>query len=595
MVTPNASTALGKEYTLSLLQTPSVTDLNNVKIALYGEPTIPETGALTLSNLDSRIDSLESGSAVTITESAGSGNVLKSYVFRQGEASAEQPDSNIIGTISIPKDFLVKSGTVEVCETADQPVEGLKVGDKYLDFVINAQDGLGTESHIYIPVQDLVDIYKSGNGVNVGSDNTISAVVDASGEFLSVSAAGLKVSGVSEAITAAKAELKGSASDTSASETIAGAKKYADEAVAAKNVTAEGDSYVSASASGNKITVAATQSTKDSLALADNSLQGIDTTPAGTNVKVTLGTSGKNVTVSVVETGLTEALAKKADKVASPTAGNFAGLDANGNLTDSGKKAADFATAAQGATADSAVQTVTGQNAVTNSNYVAVSVEAVKTGTDVALTSHANVTTHTVSDAVVGTDDGLATAADVKGYVDAQKAAVNTAIANMDADLDASGTPAHGGVFVVSGVTEVDGKLTAVDSTEVEVAGAAAAAEARLRGASTDEGYVADDTLAALRNDINSITGGSGSIATQIQAAVNDLDSDVNVAASASEGHVISSNASTATQADATVVNVLKSLTITDGKISVATAETIGAITLTELRSVLVATPASGE
>ena len=37
--------------------------------------------------------------------------------------------------------------------------------------------------------------------------------------------------------------------------------------------------------------------------------------------------------------------ADKADKVSSPTVGNFAGLDANGNLTDSGKKAADFANA----------------------------------------------------------------------------------------------------------------------------------------------------------------------------------------------------------------------------------------------------------
>ena len=46
----------------------------------------------------------------------------------------------------------------------------------------------------------------------------------------------------------------------------------------------------------------------------------------------------------------------KADKVASATSGNFAGLDANGNLTDSGSKAADFATAAQGAKADTAVQ-----------------------------------------------------------------------------------------------------------------------------------------------------------------------------------------------------------------------------------------------
>ena len=37
-------------------------------------------------------------------------------------------------------------------------------------------------------------------------------------------------------------------------------------------------------------------------------------------------------------------LSTKADKVSSPTSGNFAGLDSNGNLTDSGKKAADFAT-----------------------------------------------------------------------------------------------------------------------------------------------------------------------------------------------------------------------------------------------------------
>lgn len=38
----------------------------------------------------------------------------------------------------------------------------------------------------------------------------------------------------------------------------------------------------------------------------------------------------------------------KADKVASATSGNFAGLDANGNLTDSGKKASDFVAAESG-------------------------------------------------------------------------------------------------------------------------------------------------------------------------------------------------------------------------------------------------------
>lgn len=48
----------------------------------------------------------------------------------------------------------------------------------------------------------------------------------------------------------------------------------------------------------------------------------------------------------------------KADKVSGATANNFAGLDANGNLKDSGSKASDFATAAQGAKADSAIQSV---------------------------------------------------------------------------------------------------------------------------------------------------------------------------------------------------------------------------------------------
>lgn len=42
---------------------------------------------------------------------------------------------------------------------------------------------------------------------------------------------------------------------------------------------------------------------------------------------------------------LTNALEGKADKVSNATNGNFAGLDANGNLTDSGKKASDFQTA----------------------------------------------------------------------------------------------------------------------------------------------------------------------------------------------------------------------------------------------------------
>jgi hypothetical protein len=50
----------------------------------------------------------------------------------------------------------------------------------------------------------------------------------------------------------------------------------------------------------------------------------------------------------------------KADKVSGATNNDFAALDANGNLKDSGKKASDFATAAQGSLADSAYQKPSG-------------------------------------------------------------------------------------------------------------------------------------------------------------------------------------------------------------------------------------------
>lgn len=87
------------------------------------------------------------------------------------------------------------------------------------------------------------------------------------------------------------------------------------------------------------------------------------------------------------------------------------------------KDSSDFATADQGAKADSAIQSVTGESAVANSSYVKVSVEASTQPSTkaVTLSSHANVTTHDISTAVANTADGLAVASDVKSYVDSIK------------------------------------------------------------------------------------------------------------------------------------------------------------------------------
>ena len=84
-------------------------------------------------------------------------------------------NSTAVGdVINIPKDYLVKSGEVKSCTTANSPVSGYKVGDKYIDFVINTAAGDGNTSHIYLLVSDLVDTYTGGNGINISNQNVVS-------------------------------------------------------------------------------------------------------------------------------------------------------------------------------------------------------------------------------------------------------------------------------------------------------------------------------------------------------------------------------------------------------------------------------------
>ena len=67
------------------------------------------------------------------------------------------------------------------------------------------------------------------------------------------------------------------------------------QSVTDKNVDATGDAYVSATAAGNKVTVAATDSTKASLALADTALQESGITTGGANG--TIAVNGNDVAV----------------------------------------------------------------------------------------------------------------------------------------------------------------------------------------------------------------------------------------------------------------------------------------------------------
>lgn len=138
-----------------------------------------------------------------------------------------------------------------------------------------------------------------------------------------------------------------------------------------------------------------------------------------------------SITTDSLDSSLKTALGKANSAVQSVTAGTGNGtIKVDGtDVSVTGLKSAAYtessayATSAQGTKADSAIQSVSGETAVTNSSYVAVSVEASTNSSSkaVTLTSHANVTTHDVSTAVASTADGLALASDVKSYVDNSK------------------------------------------------------------------------------------------------------------------------------------------------------------------------------
>ena len=75
-----------------------------------------------------------------------------SYAVKQG-------GSQVGATINIPKDYLVKSATVDTVTSADLSTlgNGFEVGDKYMDFVVNTKGNDGTDEHIYVNVKDLVE------------------------------------------------------------------------------------------------------------------------------------------------------------------------------------------------------------------------------------------------------------------------------------------------------------------------------------------------------------------------------------------------------------------------------------------------------
>ena len=110
-------------------------------------------------------------------ESNGQEDYAKVYKLYQGASASDMSANALVGTINIPKDLVVQSGSVETVVTADEPYEGAEVGDKYIELVIQNQS-----EPLYIPAKDLVDIYTAQQNAAqvqlvIDGNNVISASI----------------------------------------------------------------------------------------------------------------------------------------------------------------------------------------------------------------------------------------------------------------------------------------------------------------------------------------------------------------------------------------------------------------------------------
>lgn len=99
----------------------------------------------------------ELGGVVTVEQQVtAEEGFITTYVVKQNGVQ-------VGSKINVPKDFLVRSATVETASDDDTPVIGYAAGDRYIDFVINTIDNDETNEHLYLLVSDLISEYTADN------------------------------------------------------------------------------------------------------------------------------------------------------------------------------------------------------------------------------------------------------------------------------------------------------------------------------------------------------------------------------------------------------------------------------------------------
>ncbi len=283
--------------------------VKTAKVALK----LDNSGNVTLSQSASGLKAVAPEYTVEALATAETG-YLKTYRLKKGS-------SYVGASINIPKDFLVKSGSVVSGTWSGTTFTESTTGkDKALKLVIYTKDSSTASDTIYINVKDLVDVYTAGNGILISDNNKVSinsgnaaqyidvpdpddidsgsttldlaiesltakagvqSVGSLKGDILLDTGAGgangtvqFAVNSTNKTISATVRGLKSAATYDASSFATASQGTKADSAV--QNAT--GDTYVSATkGSNNIVSLAATDTLKNAVTKADNSVQYTDT------------------------------------------------------------------------------------------------------------------------------------------------------------------------------------------------------------------------------------------------------------------------------------------------------------------------------
>ena len=263
-----SDSAVAKNFVTSVSETDGKISVKRGSVSSTGGTVVltdNADGGINLEVVSSALTPYAGAEAIKVTSGAGENTI--SLAINSGDKVLKQSADGLLANINltwdkvaglkligkegaeiatIPATDFIKDGMLENVElkaaSAEEPV-GEETSGTFLVFTFNTDAG---KEVINLNVTSLIDVYTAGNGINIAGKE-VSIKRDASSEaFLTVGADGLKLSGVQDAINAAKTEVHNEVTAETQARTTADTaiSGVVDTLIATVGAEADGDGLV---------------------------------------------------------------------------------------------------------------------------------------------------------------------------------------------------------------------------------------------------------------------------------------------------------------------------------------------------------------